>query len=200
MIPLLVCNKIPDLQDSFSLPSFARTSDWFGKKLPYEIRWSVACDRASLLFSAVVECRPMYNERLKPNIFAEGLWEQDLVEFFITEEGTDRYQEFNLSPAGAWWTQLFSGYRQREYSFTPVKKVEAFAEVTETGWRAAMKIPSSVVAIKWEPSQSCRINVTAQTETETQQRFISWMQLPESEPDFHRCDQFEQVDRTVLNF
>jgi hypothetical protein len=41
-----------------------------------------------------------------------GLWEETCFEFFLGVQGSDRYWEFNLSPAGHWNIYRFDGYRQ----------------------------------------------------------------------------------------
>jgi hypothetical protein len=41
-----------------------------------------------------------------------GLWEETCFEFFLGVQGSERYWEFNLSPAGHWNIYRFDGYRQ----------------------------------------------------------------------------------------
>lgn len=50
-----------------------------------------------------------------------ALWEETCLEFFLGERGSDRYWEFNLSPAGHWNVYRFDAYRegmQEEEAFT----------------------------------------------------------------------------------
>ncbi len=45
--------------------------------------------------------------------FVEGLWEHDVAEFFLLDRRRGTYQEYNLSPGGAWWAAAFSAPRVR---------------------------------------------------------------------------------------
>lgn len=42
----------------------------------------------------------------------DNLWEETCFEFFLAVKDTDRYWEFNLSPAGHWNVYRFESYRQ----------------------------------------------------------------------------------------
>jgi hypothetical protein len=42
----------------------------------------------------------------------QGLWEETCFEFFLGFQGSERYWELNLSPAGHWNIYRFDGYRQ----------------------------------------------------------------------------------------
>ncbi|HEY9749454.1 MAG TPA: DOMON-like domain-containing protein, partial [Allocoleopsis sp.] len=49
------------------------------------------------------------------------LWQETCFEFFLGLQGSDRYWEFNLSPAGDWNIYRFDAYRQgmqEETAFT----------------------------------------------------------------------------------
>lgn len=51
----------------------------------------------------------------------KALWEESCFEFFIGTKNSDRYREFNLSPAGHWNVYSFNAYRQgmqEEQAFT----------------------------------------------------------------------------------
>ncbi len=50
-----------------------------------------------------------------------GLWKETCLEFFLAAEKSNRYWEFNLSPAGHWNVYRFAGYRrgmQEEMAYT----------------------------------------------------------------------------------
>jgi hypothetical protein len=42
----------------------------------------------------------------------KSLWEHTCFEFFLAEQGSDRYWEFNLSPSSDWNIYQLDGYRQ----------------------------------------------------------------------------------------
>jgi len=53
-----------------------------------------------------------------------GLWEQTCFELFLAVKSSDRYWEFNLSPAGHWNVYRFVTYRQgmaEETAFTSLR-------------------------------------------------------------------------------
>jgi hypothetical protein len=41
-----------------------------------------------------------------------GLWKETCFELFLAQEGSTRYRELNLSPAGHWNVYRFDGYRE----------------------------------------------------------------------------------------
>jgi hypothetical protein len=55
-----------------------------------------------------------------------GLWEETCFELFLAIRGTQRYWEFNLSPAGHWNAYRFASYREgmeeeRDFSSLPFR-------------------------------------------------------------------------------
>jgi hypothetical protein len=48
----------------------------------------------------------------EPPVRKTALWEETCFEFFLGTNNSDRYWEFNLSPAGHWNVYRFTSYRQ----------------------------------------------------------------------------------------
>ena len=82
---------------------YRETKDWFGNPSPYrpEMNYEISGDR----FKFSYRCRktPRCDHSLETGQFVEGLWEQDVAEFFVAAGGTE-CQEINISPTGAWWS------------------------------------------------------------------------------------------------
>lgn len=53
-----------------------------------------------------------------PPAAADKLWQHTCLEAFVTTAGRREYREFNFSPSGCWANYRFTGYRERDFSFT----------------------------------------------------------------------------------
>lgn len=116
-----------------------------------------------------------------PQGFVEGLWEQDVAEFFIVDRRTGHYQEFNLSPGGAWWSACFRAPRVR---IDPQPGWTAFGVRTEVVWtndewmgRMSWPLPDLATA---------SVNFNAIVAGTAGRRFYSLAALSGFTPDFHR--------------
>ena len=113
--------------------------------------------------------------------FVEGLWEQDVAEFFLLDRRRGSYQEFNLSPGGAWWSAVFSAPRART---VPQPDWTTFAVQTDVNWTAQhwtgrLSLPLPDLA-------DVAVNFTAITAGPERRRFFSLASLGGTTPDFHR--------------
>jgi hypothetical protein len=184
-IVLTQLSRSATFDDLFRAPPLHLTTDWFGHPFapPLDIFLGMSGER--ILFGAqgagTPQCAPA-----TPGDFIEGLWERDVVELFLGESDSPRYQEFNLSPRGAWWTMAFTGYRTR-MATTPLPGLRCDAAKTPSGWRAATAIPINELSIRWASARGT-VNVTAICGTP--QRFVTALNLGGGEPDFHRAEHF----------
>jgi hypothetical protein len=145
-------------------------TDWYGEKAGFPILWSLSRVGERLEFTFECGCPASCDE---VSGFVEGLWNRDVGEFFlIAADG--RYQEFNLSPTGAWWSARFRGYRDQECQL-PDLSVTSTGARSRSGWKASLTVPVSEI-LEWE-----RYQVTAILGG----RFFSTGRC-EGEPDFHR--------------
>lgn len=121
----------------------------------------------------------------------EGLWNHDVAEIFLAGPGP-RYQEWNFSPSGAWWSAVFSDYRQLEQPCPGV--VPDLEAVSGPGfWEVRCRLPL-VSLLPWNdaPRSQWRLHVAC----------ILYPQDPEylcsghtsgGTPDFHRASHFRAL-------
>lgn len=120
----------------------------------------------------------------------DGLWKETCLEVFVGENGSERYWEFNLSPAGHWNVYRFSSYRKdkREepaYSSLPVRIR------TEPG---ALRLSLDLVLEKiLSADKAIEVGVCAVLRTATGRRSHWALAHPGLRPDFHRRDGFTLV-------
>ena len=94
--------------------------------------------------------------------FCEGLWEEHVLELFIAADEGSGYQEFNLSPSGAWWTQTFSGHRLRSAPpIAPRPEVEIINFRDNVGCYSFLRVARSTLPIACDFSERSRANVTS---------------------------------------
>jgi hypothetical protein len=117
----------------------------------------------------------------------DGLWQETCFEFFLGVKQSERYWEFNLSPAGHWNVYCFNAYRQG-------MKVElAFASLPFTVQHQSKALQLSLeldLAPIVEPDQSLDVAISAVIQP--QEGGISYWALthPLSQADFHQRDSF----------
>lgn len=113
--------------------------------------------------------------------FVEGLWQQDVAEFFIADRRTGRYQEFNLSPGGAWWSAIFTSPRVK---LEPQPEWRAFGVRTKVVW--SEKEWTGELSFPMPDLSQAAVNCTAITAGREGRRFYSLAALGSATPDFHR--------------
>lgn len=69
-----------------------------------------------------------HEKNLQQGQFQPDLWKMDVLELFIASDNSEKaYQEFNFSPAGAYWHCCFSEYRKRiEISEKAIDGIEIY--------------------------------------------------------------------------
>jgi hypothetical protein len=169
--------------------------DWIGEGLESPYRWAFVLDPERLWFTSRVPAPPGGERRYRLGEFVEGLWDFDVTEFFIRSEG-GVYQEFNISSDGAWWSMLFSGYRQRSAQARKPEGTTIAVHPTADGWTSFFGIPRRELQVPFEEVFS--IHVSAIIHGEDEPRFLTSAGRPTFAPDFHdeRC--FGRVVRTAL--
>ena len=160
--------------------------DWFKAPAPYEIEFVVARDPKALYFRVQVQSLPHADLLIPAGTFREGLAEQqDVAEIFFKDKKSSRYQEFHVSPSGAWWSASFESYRVRESPSYLPKNITTFAEVRRVSWSAWLRIPLSEIVVDCGLPKTLTANVTFILGA-PQQQFYSWATLPSEQPDFHK--------------
>lgn len=124
------------------LPPHSLTRGWHGEPLPCFLEFLVALSPDALLFGGGAGEAPRCDRSLSAGQFLENLWEQDLLELFIGDPGSDRYFEINLAPTGAWWSCLFDRYRERSAPpLAPPAGASACSLISAGSWKAALSLP-----------------------------------------------------------
>ena len=161
------------------------STDWFSKKLESPYKYVIAVDSDRLYFLGKYNSAPWCQTHHKQGQFVEKLRDFDVVELFLLSG--DRYQEFNVSPVGAWWVCTFSGYRKAESVPQPIKSVDIFSEIDSSGWRAGFSIDLKDISVGWGETQPL-ISVTSIIGNP--QIFIASNPVPGIKPDFHHKRNF----------
>jgi hypothetical protein len=117
----------------------------------------------------------------------DRLWEETCLEVFLGESGSERYWEFNLSPARDWNVYRFPSYRKEkleELAFTALP----FRIRTEPG---ALRLSLDLGLEKIIPADSAiEVGVCAVLRTVTGARSHWALAHPSPRPDFHRRNGF----------
>lgn len=169
---------------------YLESEDWFGQSSPYKPRMRYRIEGQVFHFEFRADKSPVCDFALKRGEFVAGLWEQDVAEFFVSAGGA-QYQEINISPTGAWWSALFSGYRQeeRELRFSPLIQ----SHVTAEAWQVEFQVELSSL-LPWqdlEPSQ-CLISPTCIL-YDPEPSYFAWNHNSGGEPDFHQASLFRSL-------
>jgi hypothetical protein len=163
---------------------------------PKPIRWSMTQDGNSLWFFCSIPSAPSYDEGYKPGEFVEGLWLQDVAEFFLRDAESGEYQEFNVAPSGAWWTCVFTEYRKRAMNFPKPRSVCVERKVTADRWEVVFGVKLSELSIMITSQTHLHVAVISADPvgSATAQRFFSSHPLAGAEPDFHTPKVFLPIE------
>jgi hypothetical protein len=168
---------------------------WDGTSLEAPLEWSLVCDDLRVWFVCRIPGRPTFDQAHARGAFVEGLWEHDVAEFFLMDaEG--RYQEFNVSPTGAWWSCGFSGYRARAAGVAIPTEVLVETKIDPTGWQVLFSVPSREL---WTPLERIAGVHVAAISRSPHARYLSSSPVLGSTPDFHRRECFGAVEWVVLS-
>lgn len=193
------------------------TTDWFGAPLPGPISYRLTLQPDELIFSATFNVAPSYNPAHKAGEFVEGIWLHDAAELFIAEAITQddsggesgwknaRYQEFNFSPLGAWWSCVFDSYRVPAAQ-QPAPLAAAAAQkptivptiqttLSPNSWSMTASIPRSLILVNslnqpLSPAHPSSLNIAFIINETT---FASLNARADLTPDFHRVDTYPKI-------
>ena len=117
----------------------------------------------------------------------DALWEETCFEFFLAPGNSDRYWEFNLSPAGHWNVYSFKSYRQgmqEELAFTSLP-----FSVHRQPDTLRLSLKFDLAGIIRE-EQTLQIAVSAVLKTLNGKMTYWALTHPGPQADFHRRDAF----------
>ncbi len=164
-------------------------TDWKGGALSSSFEWSFVKDPQTLWFIASVPGQPDFDATPLRGEFVEGLWERDVAEFFIKDE-SGRYQEFNISPAGAWWTVLLTAYRTRSETTHEPRITAIDVKVEEMGWWALLGVACDDLSVALNERSTIHVSGISHKPTK---HFISSHPPAGVDPDFHHPECFQPV-------
>jgi hypothetical protein len=117
----------------------------------------------------------------------EGLWKETCFELFLGLEKSDRYWEFNFSPAGHWNAFSFETYRQG------MREEEAFASLPFSVHihPGALNLSVELDLEKIIPrDQALKVGISAVVRSAEGNCTYWALSHPGTQPDFHRKDGF----------
>lgn len=184
-------------EDVFLTPPISLLFGWPVERLRTSPQLFLATDNTFLFFGARFFPPYFYSPEHTPKTFCPGLWECDVAELFIKEPGSERYQEFNLSPTGAWWTQAFEKYRT-PLPHRPPTEVAISTRVTESFREVSLKLPLSELRINATVDSTSQLNLTAILGEHSREYFTFTKPCTDT-PDFHHVALRNDVVLQKLN-
>jgi hypothetical protein len=189
--------KLPEhieIECLFKLPFFHFEYDWFAEPLCMSATFLIGRNTENLYFAFMCTQKAFINENHQKNVYCEGLWKYDVAEFFISDLKSGQYQEFNISPAGSWWTMLFSEYRKEDHNnFKFPQQIEIFSHLSENSWQAALSIPTDQLSLDFSDLTKRTANVCAIVNGRDR-KYLSWANINSDKPDFHKYSSFLPIN------
>jgi len=183
--PLLHKVAIARLEDPFQLPMQRLPLNWGAADKAPEVEYVLAIDQSHIYLAGRVTAPAWFYEDSQPGCFRKGLWERDVLELFLKDDESSAYQEFNLSPAGEWWSCHFEAPRAPSVHDCSTSKVRTFHLRSQTHWRAVLALPRESLAVKFSAGDASRLNVCACIGRQPV-NYFSAARLPGLTPDFHQ--------------
>ena len=185
----------PTWNEVFATPPIFVSECWHHRALPFTFAFVFAISPKRIYFGGIGDFAATSKPESHRNHFTEGLWESDVVELFLADGNTNRYQEFNVAPNGAWWTAAFNDYRELSSKPIPeaaLSEVEILSDESPAGFRVGMSYPRSGLRITIGDSSQPIANLAA-IFGNAPRTFIS-VHLPNAgKPDFHHSGCFKPV-------
>ncbi len=188
-------SDLTEISDFEALSNWESISkDWYQNTLITPAYYALELDNTRLCFRVKCAFPAVYDESYLTGDFKEGLWKMDVAELFIKDDNSETYQEFNLSPAGAWWSSKFSSYRQEcAKGFQVPKSVSVKTNRSATHWYASLTILRSELAVNCSFSKLSRANVCFIFGQEPSRTYLSVGAPDHGEPDYHRTEIFPTI-------
>ncbi len=171
---------------AFQLPRRSHNQAWRGEELSSPFEWGLALDPTSLWFVARIPAVAASSCVRRKGHFVEGLWESDVAELFL-RDAHGRYQEFNISADGAWWSMTFSNYRERHSKPRRPVKTAIAVRHDAASWMAVLGIEIQTLDVSLrEPLQA---HVSGILYGAAEPLYLTSCPQPNFAPDFHdpRC-------------
>jgi hypothetical protein len=116
-----------------------------------------------------------------------ALWKETCFEFFVASKDSDRYWEFNLSPAGHWNVYRFKSYRQDMHEETAFTSLPFDARRHKDSFRISLKLDIGRII---PADRILEVAVSAVIKS-TNNKLTYWgLTHAGLQADFHRRDSF----------
>lgn len=159
-------------------------------------------DSNVLSISFTADGAAYYDESVTKASFHEGLWLFDCGELWLSSSKTGRYIEFNLSPSGAYWAQVFSEPRIRDLECPPPQILGVGSWIEEAHWTAAFQVSHAEIARCLGDGSEPNANVTIvlggcpDQDVPLENLHTFW---PLKEVDFHRPQDWKPISQIFAN-
>jgi len=160
---------------------------WDGEPLRADERTFVSLRRHGGLWHLEVDA-PYFRDLppAAPPGSTEGLWNHEVVEIFLVEEGSlddsPRYTEIELGPHGHFLILTFRGVRRRAAVVQPVTYRRG---VEGTRWWGVLTVQESAM-----PASPYRVNAFAIHGPTGGRKHFAYRPVPGTAPDFHQPGAF----------
>ena len=189
VITIYTSDQALSAADVTALPRSSVDRGWGGEPLGTPFSWCFALEPQRLWFLCEVAGGARYSPERAAGEFVEGLWEEDVGEFFVRDP-SGRYQEFNLAPSGAWWSAVFDSYRCRAEVSPRPTVVEVHTQVSSGSWRGLLGIARESMTIQVTEGSSLHVSGITYA---SMCCYLSSYPDRSVDPDFHRSECFQGV-------
>lgn len=189
MLPVLISKSLLSADQLYTLPKASLSRQWnragtFGGRVGFLL---VVDPKAFYLVAEFA--KPAQTQPTQQGKFIEGLWEGDVIEVFLADDSSQRYQELELSPTGAWWSAVFSAPRVREQQDLSKVSVVCSSANVAGNYQLLFAYPRNALGINFSFGERSRANVCACL-GKGKRDYLSYCSLSGETPDFHQPKEF----------
>ena len=116
-----------------------------------------------------------------------ALWEETCFEFFLGLKNSERYWEFNLSPAGHWNVYSFSSCREGMHEEASVVSLPFLVSIQPEAFVLSLEFNLDKLVSE---GQDLEVGISAVVKTEKGKISYWALDHPGPQADFHRRDSF----------
>lgn len=120
----------------------------------------------------------------------DRLWDRTCLELFLGAKGSERYWEFNLSPAGHWNVYSFASYRKGMREETVFTTLPFHVRAEAEAFRLKLDLPLGKILPGGQAIEAA-LGVVVRTREGTASHWA--LAHPGLRPDFHRRDGFRMI-------
>lgn len=175
-----------------NIPYHQLEKDWFNEQVQHPVFFRLMLEGNALIFDFKTNKKPFYQPNHQSGHLVKGLWQFDVAELFFLDKETGRYQEFNFGPQGAYWSAVFSSYRQLEIEI-PFKPISWCACHLEQEWEIQFRLSLDDISVGKIGSPNLLMNVCSILYN-TEPIYLSYGTPQTTKPNFHKPETFCEID------